>query len=57
MTPDLKYRRRYCRENPDMVVSLLGRELTALVDTIEEQERQIQKLRGRLRRQRGKENP
>ena len=36
MTPDLAHRRRFCRENPDMVVSLLGRELTALHDTMEE---------------------
>ena len=40
-----------------MVVSLLGRELAALLDTIEEQERQLQELRERLRGQCRKEIP
>ena len=50
MIPALEHRRRYCLEHPDMVVSLLGRELLELLDMLEDARTQRDACREHLER-------
>ena len=53
MTPALAHRRRYCQENPDMPMTLLGRELLELLDILEDLRRQRVAAREHLERRHG----
>ena len=45
VTPALEARRRYCQENPELPVTLLGRELLDILDELEDLRRQRDALR------------